>query len=109
MRTPSAQRKERLKLVRSLPSRPDHVQLKLQAKQLKREHKARKPTAAARIAANHPRRRGQPFSMILDSPLNVTGAQLVVAREYGFESWAKLQDRVERDSVLRSLSPSAFR
>ena len=47
--------------------------------------------------------------MILDSPLNVTGAQLVVAREYGFESWAKLQDRVERDSVLRSLSPSAFR
>jgi ankyrin repeat protein len=71
----------------SLPAAPSLEQLRKQAKDLLRAHRAGDPDAIARVAAHHP----QP-----DEPLKLTGAQLVVAREHGFPSWPRLRAYVER-------------
>src|SRR5262249_33263949 len=84
-------RKERVMPTHSLPSRPDLDQLKRQAKELKRDHEGGKVSAAARIAANHPRLKGQPLATILKRQLSLAAAQLVIAREYGFRNWAYLK------------------
>jgi ankyrin repeat protein len=91
--------------VRTLPLRPDLDQLKLQARELRRDHAARKASAAARIAASHPRRKGQSPEMILATPLKLADAQLVLAREYGFAGWAQLRDRVERAHAIAEIKP----
>jgi ankyrin repeat protein len=92
---------------RSLPARPDLGQLKLQAKELLRDHRDRKLAGAARIAANHPRMKGQSPQAILDRALPLSGAQLVIAREYGFEGWAQLKDQVERGLRIARIKPHA--
>ncbi|HWM14812.1 MAG TPA: ankyrin repeat domain-containing protein [Gaiellaceae bacterium] len=71
----------------SLPAAPSLEQLRKQAKDLLRAHRAGEATAAARLAAHHPRP---------DEPLKLAGAQLVVAREHGFPSWPRLRAYVER-------------
>lgn len=80
---------------RTLPPRPNLDQLKRQANELHDEHAAGRASAAARIATHHPRFGGQPFEKILASRFAVADAQLVVAREYGFDSWPQLKQRVE--------------
>jgi ankyrin repeat protein len=71
----------------SLPEAPSLEQLRKQAKALLRSHRAGDKDAITRVAANHP-----------DSgvPLKLSGAQLVLAREYGFASWPRLRSYVER-------------
>lgn len=71
----------------SLPAAPSLEQLRKQAKDLLRAHRGGDSTAAARVAAHHPRP---------DEPLKLAGAQLVVAREHGFPSWPRLRAYVER-------------
>jgi ankyrin repeat protein len=80
---------------RSLPSRPNLAQLKIQAGELRRLHREGRRSAAARIVAHHPRMKGQPLEATLDRPLALADAQLVLAREYGFNSWAALKYHVE--------------
>ena len=50
----------------TLPSRPNLAQFKIQANELRRAHREGKQSAAARIAAHHPRMKGQPLDWILD-------------------------------------------
>jgi Domain of unknown function (DUF5655) len=69
--------------MRQLPERPDLDQLRRQARELHR--------AAARGDVGTVRRIGA-----LSKPLTLTAAQLVVAREYGFQSWARLKAEVDR-------------
>jgi hypothetical protein len=71
----------------SLPEAPSLEQLRKQAKALLRSHRAGDKDAIARVAANHP----DP-----GVPLKLSGAQLVLAREYGFASWPRLRSYVER-------------
>jgi len=71
----------------SLPAAPSLEQLRKQAKDLLRAHRAGDPGAAARVAAHRPHP---------DEPLKLAGAQLVVAREHGFASWPRLRAYVER-------------
>jgi ankyrin repeat protein len=71
----------------SLPAAPSLEQLRKQAKDLLRARRAGDEAAAARVAAHHPRP---------DEPLRLAGAQLVVAREYGFPSWPRLRAYVQR-------------
>jgi ankyrin repeat protein len=71
----------------SLPAAPSLEQLRKQAKDLLRAHRAGDPDAAARVAAHHPHP---------DEPLKLAGAQLVIAREHGFASWPRLRAYVER-------------
>ncbi len=68
-----------------LPSAPSLEQLRKQAKDLLRAHRAGNPQAVARVAAHEP-----------GEPLKLTGAQHVVAREHGFPSWTRLKVYVER-------------
>ena len=71
----------------SLPASPSLEQLRRQAKDLLRAHRAGDEAARARVAAQHPRP---------DEPLKLSGAQLVIAREHGFPSWPRLRAYVER-------------
>ena len=67
---------------RTLPDRPNLDQLKRQAQELRRDHRARRRPAAARIIAHHPDATTLEPDAVLDRPLTVAAAQLVIAREY---------------------------
>jgi hypothetical protein len=92
---------------KTLPERPSLTQLKLQAKELQTLHARRRLPAAARIIANHPRLRHESAASVLDAPLKLADAQLVIAREYGFESWARLKHHVETERRISSFTPHA--
>jgi hypothetical protein len=70
-----------------LPARPDLDQLRHQAKDLLRAVQLGDPEATARIR-------------VVSDQLILSSAQLALAREYGFASWAKLKLEVERRAVL---------
>ena len=90
---------------RSLPSRPSLAQLKIQANELHQEHRDGRPSSAARIAAHHPRFKGQSSQAILDASLALADAQFVIAREYGFDSWTKLKQHVELADAVAAFRP----
>ncbi|MEN3284263.1 MAG: hypothetical protein V7607_5403 [Solirubrobacteraceae bacterium] len=71
----------------SLPAAPSLEQLRKQAKDLLRALRTGDPDARARVAAHHPHP---------EEPLQLAGAQLVIAREHGFASWPRLRAYVER-------------
>lgn len=80
---------------RTLPARPSLAQLRIQADELRRDHRAGSASAAARVAAHHPTLKSLPPGELRARPLKVADAQLVLAREYGFASWAALKHHVE--------------
>jgi ankyrin repeat protein len=74
-----------------LPLRPDLEQLKKQAKELVKSHKAGSLEALQRIQENHPG-----FSAASKAgKFSLSDAQLVLAREYGFTGWSRLKEHVE--------------
>ncbi len=66
---------------KSLPARPSLESLRKQAKKLAREAAVGSPDAIARARAQLPN---------VDLPLTQRGAQLVIAREYGYAGWQDL-------------------
>jgi Ankyrin repeats (3 copies) len=82
--------------VRVLPPNPNLDHLKHQAKDLMKAHAARSLSAAQLLREFHPRFAGATDAAIFDAPLNLSGAQLAIARESGFPSWTRLKRRVER-------------
>lgn len=90
---------------RSLPPRPNLDQLKLQAHELHRAHRDRDAPAAARIAAHHPEMKALSPNDVLERPFALADAQLVLAREYGFQNWAQLKHRVELANQIDQLEP----
>ena len=72
-----------------LPVRADLEQLRAQAKDLLRAARRGEPAATDRMRA------------VSDRPA-LNSAQLAVAREYGFTSWAQLKLEVERRAILDS-------
>lgn len=70
-----------------LPARPDLDQLRHQAKDLLRAAKRGDAEAIARLRE-------------VSTNQNLASAQLAVAREYGFASWAKLKTEVQRRAIL---------
>src|SRR5262245_61051466 len=75
---------------RELPARPDIEQLKHQVKDLLKSCKSGESTAIERIRKSHPR-----GAQIEISNVRLSDTQLVIAREYGFESWPKLKTAVD--------------
>jgi len=73
--------------VPKLLTRPDFAQLRRQAKDLQRLARAGDPSAQQRID-------GFPPTLAL--------AQLRIARDYGFASWARLKSEMERREILDS-------
>ena len=70
-----------------LPSRPDLEQARRQAKELLRDARGGDAEAVARLAAVSDRQ-------------TLAGAQLALAREHGFSSWAQLKREIERREIL---------
>jgi ankyrin repeat protein len=80
---------------KQLPSRPSLEQLKKQAKDLTKLQASGDPQAIQRITESHPRLSGASEVDIRAAKFTLSDAQLVIAREYGFESWPKLKTHVE--------------
>ncbi len=83
---------------KQLPARPHLEQLKKQAKVLLKGHQAASPHAVQLIREFHPRWKDADEAAVRDAKLLLADAQLAVAREYSFESWAKLKAEVLRRS-----------
>ena len=90
---------------RTLPARPNLEQLKLQAKELLHAHQDGSIGAAARIATHHPQFAGKSVPSVRDAEVALADAQLVLAREYGFESWPALRARVQLGAHIEAIAP----
>jgi ankyrin repeat protein len=75
-----------------LPEEPSFEQLRKQAKDLRRAVRAGDPAALTEVAEHHP---GGLGSDTAADPFPLRTAQLVVARRYGFASWARLKRHLE--------------
>lgn len=75
---------------RQLPANPSLKSLKNQAKQLLHGHQSGAIDACERIRAFHPRLNALASKEIREAPFALADALLVIAREYGYESWPQL-------------------
>jgi hypothetical protein len=89
---------------KSLPPSPNLEHLKYQAKDLLNAHKSSDPEAHYRIRKLHPKFSGNTAAQIQGAKMSLADAQLVIAREYGFESWPKLKRHIE--ALARASAPS---
>src|ERR1700691_3295549 len=78
-----------------LPSRPSLDHLKHQAKDLLQARQAGNPEAIQRIKGSHPEFAKSTDEEIRAAKFALSDTQLIIAREYGFESWPKLKTHVE--------------
>ena len=83
---------------RGLPAQPHLDVPKQQARQLLTQCKAKSIDAIDRVRRRHPK-----FHTVDDDAiatrLKLSGAQLVIAREYGFSSWTQLKERINGNTV----------
>ncbi len=89
--------------VRPLPSNPSLDHLKHQAKDLLRDHSAGSPHTAQRIREFHPRFSQSADADIFSAPFKLGDAQLTIARERGFSTWARLKRHIETPTLAGSL------
>jgi len=90
--------------VRRLPSHPNLDHLKYQAKDLLKAHAARVAATAQRIREFHPRFNRASDAEIFAAPLKLSDAQLTIAREAGFLSWARLKRHIEKPTLTDRLN-----
>lgn len=76
----------------SLPEQPSYAQLRKQARDLQRAIRAGAGEALAEAAERHPS--GAP-SAADRAAYSLSSAQLIVARRYGFASWARIKHHLE--------------
>src|SRR5215475_3047365 len=94
MRTTGVTKEVRMP-IKSLPSNPSLEHLKYQARDLLNALNQGNTGALARTREFHPRFARTSDNEIRSSKLSLADAQLVIAREYGFDSWPKLKHHVE--------------
>jgi hypothetical protein len=90
--------------VRPLPSSPSLDHLKYQAKDLRKTHAARNAEVAQRLREFHPRFTRATDAEIFDAHLSLSDAQLAIARESGFPSWARLKRHIEKPTLSDHLN-----
>lgn len=90
--------------VRRLPSNPNLNHLRYQAKDLLKGHAARDLGVAQRLREFHPRFTRLANAEIFDAQLSLSDAQLAIAREYGFPSWARLKKHIEKPTLSDQLN-----
>jgi ankyrin repeat protein len=78
-----------------LPAQPSLEQYKKQAKELLKAYRSADVETIRRVKGNHPR-----FEKLAEPGFDISkfalaDAQLVIAREHGFESWPKFAKRIE--------------
>jgi ankyrin repeat protein len=84
---------------KQLPVRPNLEQYKKQAKELARACRDHHADALERIRAHHPQ--------APEGRVSLTDAQLVLAREHGFESWPKFAAEIERLRIAAAIADLA--
>lgn len=88
---------------RGLPKTPHLDVPKREARALLKDWQARAPEALERIAQRHPRFRGIDAAKLGECKFLLADAQLVIAREYGFTTWAEMKERITANAVARLL------
>ncbi|HTD55299.1 MAG TPA: hypothetical protein VK670_07940, partial [Silvibacterium sp.] len=88
---------------REFPSRPNLEQYRKQAKELARECTLGDAEAWVRVRRQHPRFYGAAKAEAFAAKVSLTDAQLVIAREHGFESWPKFAKHIEMVLVIESV------
>ncbi|HXC59735.1 MAG TPA: hypothetical protein VN645_10495 [Steroidobacteraceae bacterium] len=90
---------------RVIPTRPSLEQYRKQAKDLLDGINRQSPDALGRVGTHHPRLQGLAIPSLAASRIKLADAQLVIAREHGFESWPKFSAHLR--TTLAS-PPDAF-
>jgi hypothetical protein len=90
--------------VKPLPAGANLDHLRYQAKDLVKEHRSRDAQAAQRIREFHPRFKNATDREIFEARLSLADAQLTIARERGFSTWARLKRRLEKPTVADNLT-----
>jgi hypothetical protein len=90
--------------VKRLPTNPNLEHLRYQAKDLLRDHAARDLAVAQRIREFHPHWNKATDAEIFDAKPSLSDAQLTIAREYGFPSWARLKRHIEEPTLSDQLN-----
>lgn len=86
---------------RTLPDHPSLEQYKKQAKELVRAIAHRDANALARVRKHHPRLKSLPESDL--QTIALADAQLVLAREHGYDSWPQFAAHIETLRIIRSV------
>lgn len=89
--------------VKPLPPNPNLAHLKSQARDLLRARASRDPQVAQRIREFHPRFQECTDATIFDARFRLSDAQLTIARERGFASWARLKKHIEKPTLADQL------
>ena len=89
--------------VRRLPSKANLEHLRYQAKDLLRAHAARDAAAAQLLREFHPRFGRATDAEMFAAELKLSDAQLTIAREAGFPSWARLKRHIEKPTLSDQL------
>jgi ankyrin repeat protein len=89
---------------RELPAQPSLEQYKKQAKELLKAHRAAEPDALKRITRHHPTLHKLSPAEIATANFTLTDAQLILAREHGFESWPKFAAHIETQRLIRTVA-----
>jgi ankyrin repeat protein len=90
---------------RELPARPSLEQYKKQAKDFLKAYRSADVDAMRRVRKTHPRFRELAEAEFQSAPFALADAQLVTAREHGFESWPKFAKHIE--SLTHGNSPAS--
>jgi Lon protease-like protein len=95
-----------------LPARPSLEHLRAQAKDLLEAVRTGAPEALERVRQSLPAAHGASAQNVAQLQLALHDAQSVIAREYGFASWAELKAAVERAvdaGATGALTPESLR
>src|SRR5262249_34668097 len=98
---------------KELPARPSLEQYKKQAKELVKKQKTGDSEIAGRIRQHHPRLQKLSGSQFRNAKVTLADAQLVIAREHGFQSWVKFAQHIAAFAHARAAAavedpPAAF-
>jgi ankyrin repeat protein len=89
---------------RELPARPNLAQYKKQAKELAHACAEHELEALSRLKRNHPRFHKLSEPALRAATSSLTDAQLVLAREHGFESWPKFAGHIETLQLIQAVA-----
>ena len=93
---------------RPVPPNPDLEQYKKQAKELLKACTDARPEALARIWNYHPRLQYAPDLEAEHTSLKLSDAQVVIARDHGFESWPKFAVQIRSIELAHSFESSGL-
>jgi ankyrin repeat protein len=88
---------------KQLPARPNLDQYRKQAKELARACASGTSEERARLRRNHPRFFKLTDAELRSAEVTLADAQLVLAREHGFDSWPKLVKHLETQRMIREV------